>query len=92
MKNILITDTPGLLALARDSQGRNRGPSDACLQALDTDGVHVLAQRMLHNDVEWRCKWFIKLEGQEAPGELWMDNGFEAFQALTWKASLEQQA
>ena len=79
MEHILTTDTPGLLALARDSQGRSAGPSEACLEALDADGIHLLAQRFLHNGTEWRCLWLIKLAGQEEPGVLLMDNGFDAF-------------
>tara|TARA_Y100000034_G_C6838807_1_gene379289 strand:- start:288 stop:425 length:138 start_codon:yes stop_codon:yes gene_type:complete len=38
---------------------------------------------MLHNDVEWRCQWLIKLTDQTAPIELWMDNGFDAFDKYT---------
>ena len=40
---VRVATTPEFYALAQDSIGRNRGPSDELLKTLDLDGVHVLA-------------------------------------------------
>ena len=77
------TRTEGFLLLAKDSQGRNRGPNEELIKALDPNGVHILAWKMPHNDVEWRGKWLVKIKSQKDPVEIWMDNGFEAFDKWT---------
>ena len=88
----LITTTPGLIALARDSEGRNRGPNERCLLDLDPDGLHVLADQFVHNDVELRCRWLIKVRDDDAPHELWMDNSFDAVRQLTFPPEKLTQA
>lgn len=81
--NSLHTDTPGFLALIKDSKGRNRGPTEAIVSVLDPNGYHIVAFRMPHNDVEWRCQWLVKVLGSMEPVPLWMDNSFEAFASAT---------
>lgn len=78
-----ITTSEGFLALARESKGRNQGPSQRCLRNLDPDGYHVAVWRFLHNDVEWRVKWAVKLVDRDEPVYVLMDNSLEAFDAYT---------
>ena len=80
---IRIAHTHNLLSLFKDSEGRNRGPTDELAPLVDPKGIHVVSFQMPHNDVEWRCQWLIKLTNQTAPIELWMDNGFDAFDKYT---------
>ncbi len=40
-----ITTSEGFRALARESKGRNQGPSQRCLNNLDPDGYHVVLWR-----------------------------------------------
>ncbi len=84
MATFKITTTNGFRALAADSEGRNRGPTEACLKALDSEGIHVAGIRMLHNDAEWRTQWCVKLIDVAEPAIIWMDNSFEAFDRHTF--------
>lgn len=77
------TTTEGFRALEKDSRARNRGPNKRLMELLDPDGVHVAGYTMIHNDCELRCHWFVKIKGQDDPVRIWMDNGFEAFEAFT---------
>ena len=69
--------------LERDSRERNRGPNQKLIDALDPRGIHVMSWKFPHNDVEWRVQWLVKIQGQKDPIEIWMDNGFEAFDKHT---------
>jgi hypothetical protein len=80
---VRVATTPEFYALAQDSIGRNRGPSDELLKTLDLDGVHVLAFQMLHNDKEWRALWLCKLIDSEHAARVWMDNGPAAYEHFT---------
>ncbi len=69
-----MTNTSGLMVLARLAHGRNRSVhEDQLAMALDPDGCHLLAAQYPHNDAEWRTLWMVKLEGQAAPTEIWLD-------------------
>lgn len=69
-----MTNTSGLLALASLARGRNRSVNENRLAlTIDLNGVHLLAGQFIHNDVEWRTLWLVKLEGQTAPVEIWLD-------------------
>lgn len=85
MTNIRIAHTHSLLRLFEDSEGRNRGPTDELAPLVDPEGIHVVSFQMPHNDVEWRCQWLVKLTDKTEPIQLWMDNGFDAFDQHTRK-------
>jgi hypothetical protein len=78
-----VTDTPSFIKLAKDSEGRNRGPTPALLDSLDPDGIHLLQVEMVHNDHELRGWWLCKLKDIQKPVPIFMDNSFEAFERLT---------
>ena len=84
-----FTYTENFKAMEIDSRGRNCGPTEALIAALDPDGIHVLAFTMPHNDCEVRNEWLVKLLDQEEPESIWMDNSFEAFADNTFKYSKE---
>ncbi len=83
-KKVYIAASDGFLALARESKGCNQGPSQRCLRNLDPASYHVAVWRFLHNDVEWRVKWAVKLVNRDEPVYVLMDNSFEAFDAYTF--------
>jgi len=74
MSTATTTNTPNLVRLIEDSMHRNQGPRLGLVHELDPDGVHVLSYQMLHNDIEWRCLWLVKLRGTMEPCEILMDN------------------
>jgi hypothetical protein len=83
-EKLTVVDTPGLLALCQDAEGRNRSVYiDRFRKEVDPYGTHVLTLQMLHNDVEWRTMWFVKLIGQEQPTEIWLDVSFEQLKKQT---------
>ncbi len=85
-----ITDTTGLLALAKDAEGRNRSVDmNKLLPHLDPEGVHVCMFKFLHNDVEWRSHWLVKVD-ENTPGatkqgdelwgvDIWLDVSFKVW-------------
>ena len=83
MKKITYTDTKGFLKLEKDSRGRNRGPNKSLLSKIDPNGTHVVKHMFIHNDVEYRALWLVKLENDNNPAEVFMDNSFEQFKQYT---------
>ena len=84
-----FTYTENFKRMEIDSRGRNRGPNEALIAALDPDGIHVLAFTMPHNDCEVRNQWLVKLLDQEEPQPIFMDNSFEVFAENTCKQMKE---
>lgn len=85
MKTATVMSSPMLVELTHLARlaGRNRYPDDAVLQDLDPEGAHLLMFSMLHNDVEIRTGWYIKLRDREEPfGPIFLDMSFEDFQSL----------
>ena len=78
-----LATTEQFKALEIDSRDRNRGPSKELIDKLDPHGVHLAAWQFIHNDVEYRTRWYVKLKDQTEAVELWMDNSFEAFDRHT---------
>jgi len=74
---VQVATTDGFKALEKDSRGRNQGPNKELMDKLDPDGVHVAAFRFVHNEVELRVRWLVKVKGEAKPVEVYMDNGFE---------------
>jgi len=81
---LLTASTKGLMRIARDSEGRNRGPDTYTLsRRIDPEGVHVVAFQMVHNDVEYRALWMVKVKDSIEPANIWIDSSFKVFDANT---------
>jgi hypothetical protein len=78
-----VTTTAGFRAMAKDSEGRNRGPNARLLSLIDPNGTHVACLQMLHNDCELRVQWAVKLTGDPEAAMVWMDTSLECFNAHT---------
>ncbi len=65
--------TAGLVALAKSSEGRNRGPTDQFYKDIDPGGVHVCAITMHHAPSEQRMMWLCKMNDRVEPIEIWID-------------------
>lgn len=75
-KGNLVVDTQTLMAVITDSnQGepRNRAIDTKLFLDLDPSGNHLLTRVMLHNDMEWRCQFYVKVNGTMDPVVLWQD-------------------
>lgn len=89
-----VADTATFLHLARNAKkhGFNRQIDVKRIeQAIDPEGIHVVALSLLHNDNEIRTQWMVKLKNG-TPGasvidglsyaDLFLDVAFEDFNAL----------
>lgn len=70
------------LAYDADKRQRNRRVTQALLDALDPNGYHVVTLATMHNDVEVRTQWLVKLAGQDEPATVWLDMSFDNYHAL----------
>lgn len=78
---IITTDI--LLHLNQDAQQRNRAFNAEWLAAnVDPDGLHVIDQVLLHNDVEWRTKVLVKVKDSLEPASGFLDVSFENWHAV----------
>jgi len=102
MAMMSITDSYGLMQLVRNSKGRNRSVDEKVMdKEIDPDGIHVMNFHFIHNDVEFRTEWMVKLrddteltEGvHEADGlkfvSVWLDVGFDAKARFTKDVSTD---
>ena len=81
-----VTNTPGILFLAKNARGRNRSIDEKRFsRSVDPDGVHVLAYSMIHNDKEMRTLWYCKLRHDETPASVWLDVDFDALKTACVK-------
>ena len=67
-------------------KGRNRTQPQTRKEAAAATRHCWLTRRkfeMVHNDVELRCLWLCKVDGQDEPVQVWMDNGFKAIKKHT---------
>ena len=79
-----VTNTEGLLRLARDAKGRNRSVyTNKLIEAIDPHGAHVMVFSMVHNDCEIRTQWYVKLKDQDEPEAIWLDVSFKAYENST---------
>ena len=84
MTTVTTATTDDIIALALNSQGRNRAANMEVLKSqLDPAGTHVLNMSMVHNDVELRTWWLVKASNTMEPVDLWLDVDFEVFQKHT---------
>jgi hypothetical protein len=85
VKKIKVADTKGFLFLAReaDRTDRNRRVNVERLEkVLDHGGVHVVGWTMIHNDVEMRTQWLLKVKDSDTPLKVFLDMSFEDYNAL----------
>ncbi len=83
---VQVTDTPGLLAMARDAERRQANRQAKMLKLevfIDPAGTHLLTFQMLHNNTEWRTRWLVKVEDSMQPVELWLNVSLGVFDAAT---------
>ena len=85
MKQVRVTNTERFVVLSKKASAkrRNRRPAKKLLEQLDLEGLHVVEREALHNDEEVRCLWLCKVDGQDEPVRVWMDNGFKAIEKNT---------
>ena len=51
---------------------------------LDPKGTHIVGTKFLHNDVEVRCCWFLKLKNTRLPIGVWLDVPISMFNKLRY--------
>lgn len=81
-RKIRVTDTPRFIALAADSEGRNRGPVPEFLPLLDPEKRHIATFEMDHNTRELRVMWLCGLRDGSVT-MMMMDNGYRALERFT---------
>ena len=77
---IRVANTTLLMDIAYEAERskRNRRFNTRILEnEIDPDGIHVLTFHMMHNDVEMRTCWMLKLKNMEHPTMLWLDMSFK---------------
>jgi len=71
---VSITNTPGILHLVQNAQGRNRSVyENKFIKEVDPNGKHMMAISFLHNSTEIRTKWLCKMLDSSDPIEIWLD-------------------
>lgn len=81
---ILTASTKRFMAMAYDSQDRNRAVDiDAIHPKIDPEGVHIVVFHMVHNDSEYRSLWMVKMKDSMDPVSVWVDCSFEIFDRHT---------
>jgi len=58
---------------------RNRSLTDELINILDPNGLHVVEDRFLHNDEEWRLRLLCKVNDEDAPVHVALDVSFDDF-------------
>ena len=82
--NVTVTNTSGMICLAMNARGRNRSVyEDRLIRDIDPEGIHVLSFQMLHNDVEIRTRWMVKMRDTEEPQTIWLDDDFDKLGTCT---------
>jgi hypothetical protein len=49
---------------------------------IDPDGIQLVVFHMIHNDVEMRTEWLVKMKGTMTPTRLWLDMSFKNWDIL----------
>lgn len=85
---LTVADTPNFMRMARDAEKNKRNKSvyvDKLHTRIDPHGIHIFNSMfsMLHNDIEMRGQWLVKLIGREDPIYLWLDIDFQLFNECT---------
>ena len=83
MKRIASVSTEGFLVLSENAEGRNRSVYiDRVSDAIDPDGTHILVMSMVHNDVELRTLWYVKVQNSLHPEQIWLDVDLNVFNSV----------
>jgi hypothetical protein len=85
MDNSKIITSEILLNLNKEAirTNRNRALDSGWLaKNLDADGLHLIEQVLLHNDMEWRCQVFIKTRNSMEPTTAWLDVSMERWAGI----------
>lgn len=79
MSNDAMIVTTSILAnLNKDAKNRNRQiDPEWFAKHVDPDGFHLLAQALMHNEIEYRCQVYIKTKESMEPVMGWIDVSFE---------------
>jgi hypothetical protein len=80
-----IASTDQFIGLCQEAilSDRNRKVGIAKLaEVIDPEGVHLCTFTMLHNDVEWRTRWMVKVNGTDVPAEVFLDVSFKNYKKL----------
>lgn len=85
MTKYKVAGTDKFIALATHAMmtDRNRQVDipELC-KVIDPEGIHLCTLTMLHNDVEWRTRWYIKVKDSMEPLEVWLDVSFTDYESL----------
>jgi hypothetical protein len=69
-----VVHSETLLAVVKSNRRANRAIDYPWLRgAIDPDGLHIVTRALLHNDVDWRCRVYVKVKGDEAPAVVMQD-------------------
>lgn len=83
MVKVGSVSTDGFLALSKNAEGRNRSVYiDRVSDSIDPDGQHILVMSLVHNDVEMRTLWFVKIKNSLQPEQIWLDVDFDTFNSV----------
>jgi hypothetical protein len=81
---VTLTNTYGILHLAKNATGRNRSVDlEKFTSDIDPSATHLLGASFPHNDVEMRTLWLCKMKDSDDPQEIWLDVDFEIFEECT---------
>lgn len=73
---LVFCNTEEFLEMAADSEDNKRNRSvyvKKVKRSIDPEGTHIQVFSMLHNDLEIRSLWFVKMRGKIEPTRLWLD-------------------
>lgn len=81
--DIAILTTSSLLYIAAEAArtNKNRQVKREFIDQVDPNGRHVVAFKMLHNDVEYRLHILCKILGRDDPVDVWLDVDPDIYQA-----------
>jgi len=87
-----ITTSSGMVSLVLNAKDRNRSVyEDKLISCIDHDGIHVMGLSFLHNDVEMRTQWFVKMQDSDEPAEIWLDVDFDALDKYTTQMDVQKE-
>ena len=72
--------TEQLLHIVNKNIDKNMGPSEEALEDLAPNGWHLVHRIMVHNDVEYRCRVALCVQGTKTPRIVLMDMEFEDYE------------
>ena len=82
MTKIIDTETLRIINASSIAADRNRNLVPEFFDDVDSDGIHVVAFNMVHNDVEIRVQLYVKMKNTMNPTVVWLDMSMDEFDAL----------